>query len=229
MTGSKEVRELQFTRMQLVIVFVLVIALGAFIFVLGVSVGKKQARLAQGLEPAAGPSTEVVRPKIKPPTDVLAEKAGTPASEKASSAVEKKEAAAPSDIQKEIASFESRGKTSRESPTVSKSKPTVKTGTAPAAEKKTEAPQTVPTAVRPQAGLLYIQVVAASQKAEASQLADKIREHGFSVFILDPQAGIPYYRVRVGGYRTEEERNRAGEQLAAVLNKKPGDFYYPPR
>lgn len=229
MTGSKEVRKLQFTRMQLVIVFVLVIALGAFIFVLGVSVGKKQARLAQGLEPAAGPSAEVVRPKIKPPTDTRAEKAGTPASEKTSPAAAKKEAAAPTDIQKEIASFESREKTARDSPAVSKSRPAANTGTAPAAEKKTAAPRTGPAAVEPQAGFLYIQVVAATQKAEASQLADKIREHGFSVFILDPQAGIPYYRVRVGGYRTEEERSRAGERLAAVLNKKPSDFYYPPR
>ncbi|MBN2198814.1 MAG: SPOR domain-containing protein [Candidatus Aminicenantes bacterium] len=229
MTNAKEVRELQFTRMQLVIVFVLVIALGAFIFVLGVSVGKKQARLAQGLEPAAGPSTEVVRPKVKPPTEALAEKAGTPPSEKASPADEKKVAAASSDIRKEIASFEAQEKTGRESPAVSKSTPAAKTGTATPAPKKTAARRSVPAAVEPQIGLLYIQVVAASQKSEASQLADKIREHGFSVFILDPRAGTPFYRVRVGGYRTEEERNRAGERLAAVLKKKPSDFYYPPR
>ncbi len=216
MSNTKEVRELQFTRMQLIIVFVLVIALGAFIFVLGVSVGKKQARLALGLESTAGPATEVVKPKVKAPAD-----AGP----------EKPDASAPSEIQKELASFQTREKTGQDAKASPKTKPAAKTEAAPPAANKTTAARPVPAAGPPAANLLYIQVAAVTQKTEAARLAETIRKLGFSVYVLDPLAGdrTPYYRVRVGGYKTEEERNRAGERLAAALDKKPGDFYYPPR
>jgi cytoskeletal protein RodZ len=226
--SNKEVRELQFTRMQLVIVFVLVIALGAFIFVLGVAVGKKQARLAQGLESASSPAAEVVRPRVKPPA-AGKESTQTPDESKTPGAKTAKKSPGASDIQKEIASFQVREKPSTSAGTTAGSKPTVKKETQPAQEKKPAPAATALKAEAPPAGLLYIQVVAARQKEEASALADTITKLGFTVVVLEPQGGVPFYRVRVGGYRTEEERNRAGQALASALKKTPGDFYYPPR
>ncbi|MBM3297716.1 MAG: hypothetical protein FJY83_08975 [Candidatus Aminicenantes bacterium] len=228
MSNNREVRELQFTRMQLVVVFILVIALGAFIFVLGVSVGKKQARLAAGLGPDSPPVTETVKPRVKAPASLQAEKAVPPAGEKEKTSAVKKEASAPSDIQKEIASFQAREKTTPDSKTPLKSK---SADTAPPAVKKPLPAQTADAAATPPAGLFYIQVVAATQKADALRTAEAVRKLGFAVYVLEPQATDrpAFYRVRVGGYRTEQERSLAAERLAASLNKKTGDFYYPPR
>lgn len=227
--SNKEVRELQFTRMQLVIVFILVIALGAFIFVLGVSVGKKQARLSLGLESASSPAAEVVRPRVKAPSGARAESVNVPTAGKSPAAKGGEVPPGASEIQKELASFQSREKSSASPGTTSGPKPAVKKAAPPVQEKRTTTAAPAPKSETPPAGLLYIQVVAARQKAEASQLAETVRKLGFPVYVLEPQGGIPYYRVRVGGYRTEEERSRAAQALAGALSKKPGDFYYPPR
>jgi hypothetical protein len=45
MEKNKEFRELQFSSTQLVFVFLAILVLGVFIFLLGVSVGKKQGQL----------------------------------------------------------------------------------------------------------------------------------------------------------------------------------------
>lgn len=47
MSKNREVRELQFSSTQLIILFLAILVLGIFIFLLGVSVGKKQTRLTQ--------------------------------------------------------------------------------------------------------------------------------------------------------------------------------------
>ena len=241
MSNSREVRELQFTRMQLVIVFILVIALGAFIFVLGVSVGKKQARLAQGLEQAGGAPAEVVKPRVKLPSSGRAQKAKTSVEGTTATPVEKKAAPSSTDIQKEIASFKAQEQpTGKTSPTAAKK--TKSPAQAPAVEVKKTAPaKTIPEAKKtstvskppisqkPPVNLYYIQVAAATQKTEAAKLAEEIRKLGYNAYVLDPLPSdrVAYYRVRVGGYRSEEERSQAAGGLAAALNKKVTELYFP--
>ena len=255
MNRSKEPRELQFTSGQLVVVFVLIIALGAFIFVLGVSVGKKQARLAEG--PVLPPKTSVskvarpLKPVVEPKNKQAGELKTQPSAEgqaQTSRPATSSDKTAKSEIQKEIDSFQAQPKTSKAStqgtkPTVSKTQP--KTQPKPAApevksppspkvtEIKTKPAPAVPPAKvpeKPANSLYYIQVAAASQKAEGLQLAETIRGLGFSVVVIDPLSTdrAPYFRVRVGGYATDQDRSQAAVRLAAALNKKPSDFYYPP-
>jgi len=66
---NKEYRELQLSRSQLVSIFLGILIVGVIIFLLGISVGKKQAQLAG--ESGIGPKKEAVEVKEKtpPPTE----------------------------------------------------------------------------------------------------------------------------------------------------------------
>jgi DedD protein len=63
MSKDKPFRELQFSSAQLVVVFLGILVLGVFIFLLGISVGKKQGQLAAGAGASAPAKTETVAPK----------------------------------------------------------------------------------------------------------------------------------------------------------------------
>jgi cytoskeletal protein RodZ len=249
MNRSKEPRELQFTSGQLVVVFVLIIALGAFIFILGVSVGKKQARLAEGPVSPSKTSVDKVARQVKP-TGEPKTKAVAQTPSQTSRPSTSGEKAAKSDIQQEIASFQAQQKTSKTTaqetkPAASKSQPksqpkpatsetkTPPKSTAAAPNTKNQSKTAVTSAAsqaKPAANLYYIQVTAATQKTEAIRVAESIKALGFAAVVLDPLPTdrTPYYRVRVGGYPTEQDRSLAADRLAVALNKKASDFYYPP-
>jgi DedD protein len=102
MSKDKPFRELQFSSVQLIVVFLAILVLGVFIFLLGISVGKKQAQLAVGAalpaktetaapktpvsaDAAAAAKPEVAKPQDKPvgkpadkPADKLVVKPGEP-------------------------------------------------------------------------------------------------------------------------------------------------------
>jgi cell division septation protein DedD len=57
---NKDYRELQLSSSQLVLIFIAILALGVVIFLLGVSVGKKQAQIADATQFTSEPLTEQV-------------------------------------------------------------------------------------------------------------------------------------------------------------------------
>ncbi|MGD8539123.1 MAG: SPOR domain-containing protein [Candidatus Aminicenantes bacterium] len=64
---NKDYRELQLSSSQLVLIFIAILALGVVIFLLGVSVGKKQAQIADTTQFTSEPLAEkVVEEKPKP-------------------------------------------------------------------------------------------------------------------------------------------------------------------
>ncbi|MGD9345610.1 MAG: SPOR domain-containing protein [Candidatus Aminicenantes bacterium] len=64
---NKDYRELQLSSSQLVLIFIAILALGVVIFLLGVSVGKKQAQITDTTQFASEPLTEkVVEEKPEP-------------------------------------------------------------------------------------------------------------------------------------------------------------------
>jgi cell division septation protein DedD len=64
---SKDYRELQLSSSQLVLIFIAILALGVVIFLLGVSVGKKQAQIVDTTQFTSEPLTEqVVEEEPKP-------------------------------------------------------------------------------------------------------------------------------------------------------------------
>jgi len=73
MTNS-DYRELQLSSSQLVLIFIAIIVLGVIIFLLGVSVGKKQAQITETTQIAEEPITEKVEEEKPKPVVEPAEK-----------------------------------------------------------------------------------------------------------------------------------------------------------
>lgn len=191
--ANKDFREIQVSSSLLVVIFLGVLALGVFIFLLGVSVGKKQVRLSA---PA-----QVVTQQIPEPTKDIPVKPTAAESESA-------KASAPS------GSGPSRppagglaSKTSAKETAVKASAPK------PPAE----------TASTPASGpLYYVQVAAFTERAQAQTAAEAYRKQGYTVFVTDPKPSDTraWYRVRLGGYASRDRAVSLLDKLNAAAGKK---------
>ena len=189
---NKEFREIQVSSSALVFIFLAILVLGVFIFLLGVSVGKKQAQIA-------GPPTLLTQRTVEsviPEQPVPQADAGmTPPAGRTGT------------IPAEAAPVEpTRNPVREETP-------------APKPE-AAEAP-------RPAApGGYSIQVGAFQEKSQASALAVRYRNQGYSAAVIDP---LPtdrktVYRVRLAGYPTKEKADQALAELNSSSGKKTGFF-----
>ncbi len=190
---NRDFREIQVSSSILVVIFLAVLALGVFIFLLGVSVGKKQVREAGQSQVAA----QTVREKSSDPGS------GAPAT--------------PEDLAK-IPEDESNQTASKAKPATSElksppsqqteSKPTTQSGTKPATKSGT--------------GLYYVQVGAFLEKEPALALADNYREQGYAAIVTDPRPNEtrPYYRVRLGGFTTRARAQDLLDGLNAAAGRK---------
>jgi cell division septation protein DedD len=202
---TKDFREVQVSSTLLIVIFLCVLVLGVFIFLLGVSVGKKQVQITaasqvvaqQIQEPArgqasgnaAGQPQEAVRSGSEtgfspnPPAPGLEEKPGA-----------------------------------REGPekVLPESVPGTKTSAAPSA--KTPAKPAVSTAT----GRFFIQVAAFTDRALAAAEADKWRKRGYSAVVTEPRPTDTktWYRVRLGGYPTREKAAEILTQVNASAKKR---------
>jgi cell division septation protein DedD len=191
--ANKDFREIQVSSSLLVVIFLGVLALGVFIFLLGVSVGKKQVRLS-------GP-TQVVTQQIPEPAKESPVKP---------TAAETGEAKAPA---------ASNPTPSQTPPGALASKTTAKDTTVKAPVQKT-ATEAKKTAAAPPRGLYYVQVLAVADKAQALAAADKYRKQGYTAIIVDPPAGEKNYKVRLGGYATRDKATELRNKLNVAAGSK---------
>lgn len=171
---NKEYREVQLSSSQVVIIFLGILILGVVIFLLGVSVGKKQAQIVKASEttpPAAAGQAE--------------DKVSLPSSEPKDS------------ISKELASYQK-----------------IKE------ETQKKAPETA------KANLYYIQVGAFNNKEAALVFAEEFKKKGYKSLVLDPYPSDkkPLFRVRIGGFETLEEAEKAKAGLLSETKKKADYF-----
>jgi cell division septation protein DedD len=207
MSNSKEYRELQFSSGQLVAVFLGVLVVGVIVFILGVSVGKKQGRLAAaaGISAPAKTETLVEKKPVALPESKVAPKTEPGSKTTAGPQPEPKTAAPPA------------GKTG--GPT-----PPAEASAKPADSKPVESPAPVPPA---KAGTYFVQVGAVDDKAAATAFARRIEKDGFPALVLDPLGTDKktIFRVRIGPYETKEAAEDARTKVAAALKKKKTDFF----
>lgn len=217
MSKTREVRELQFSSTQLIVLFMAILILGVFIFLLGVSVGKKQAKLTQTANLVKNPQYEPIR-RLKPKVP----KEGEPSAIDKEIASHEKQSgvtARPSD--KSLPATSAPGTKPGTKTTAVQDKTAVKPGrnvTAPATQPKTDAgtktPGTKPpttaqkqpvaakktasvkTTAVPQAkpaappvkGLYYVQLAAFDERKAAEDYIVDIKAAGFPTIILNPLA-----------------------------------------
>jgi DedD protein len=204
MFKDKPFRELQFSSAQLVVVFLGILVLGVFIFLLGISVGKKQTQLT-------------ARASVMAKTETVASK--TPVSADAVAAA-KPEEAKPQDkpVEKPAA------KPAEKPADKSADKPAAKPADKPDV-KPLDKPADKPVA-KPQ-GRFYVQIGAVTDKPAAKAFGERVELLGFSSRVLDPLATDKktVFRVRIGPYGTKAEADDAQGKVAAALKKKKTDFF----
>jgi len=215
MTSEKQFREVKFSSTQLAGVFLAILILGIFIFLLGISVGKKQAQLSAeaGSKPAL--IAEKVGQKQALPTESVTttilpqpQQQAPPSEAKAEGKPEeKKEAAA------------AKEKPGEKKPATEDNKP---------AEAKIEpANKTAAPAVKKQEGIFYVQIGAVTDKESAEAFAQEVDSLGFpSIVMLPPPSDKRIiYRIRIGPYETLKEAQEAQTKIATALKKKKTDFF----
>jgi cell division septation protein DedD len=180
---NKDFREIQVSSSLLVAIFLGVLALGVFIFLLGVSVGKKQVRLSGPTQVVTQQIQEPVKePTVKPTVEETENDSPAPASSLASSSVPPSTKTSADEL-------------------ASKSSPPASSVKAPAPKPATEIPKTSAAAK----GLWYVQVLSTDSKAKAQAAADRYKKQGLSAMILSPQAGEKLYKVRLGGFSSKTQ------------------------
>ena len=189
--SNKDYRELQLTSSQLILIFIAILVLGIVVFLLGVSVGKKQGRIVEETQMAGKPAEKIIEQKPVPQTK-------------------------PGDtISQELESHKKAGeeKTQQE-----------KTQAEPVAKQKAE--PTKPSPAPKIQNAYWVQVGAYSSQQNANTLAEEYRQKGYNAVVIDPSPSDrrKLYRVRLGGYETREEAERARDQLAQQENKKQSDY-----
>ncbi len=72
----------------------------------------------------------------------------------------------------------------------------------------------------------FIQVGAFNNRAGAQSVADKLKEEGLNVFVLDPYSSErrSVFRVRIGGYATKDLAERAKAELVRT-DPKAKDYF----
>jgi len=209
---NKEYRELQITSSQLVVIFLAIIILGIVIFLLGVSVGKKQA-LAVSEAQLTPPKTSPGQVVAKKPAAVTEE--NPPAAEPAEKPTEK-----PS-----VSPEEKKEKAIPDKPQVKKTDPISKE-LASHQETKPK-PQAKPNSAAPSPGSFYIQAGAYRNRDGAYERADGLKALGFSaqVFAPSPDSSSQLYKVQIGGFTTREAAEAKMSDLARAENKSERDYF----
>jgi len=218
MSNENAFRELKFSPGQLVIVFLAILVLGVFVFLLGISVGKKQTLIKAQAGPAA---VEVAKTEDLSAPIRVGEFVTTTAPVETKADPNAAAAAAGLKPEKtEAKPAEPPGTKAAEKPEL-KAKPAENKP----AEAKTE-PKPAPAAAYKSAPY-YVQIGAVEGRAAAEAFAKRVSGLGFPTLVLDPFATDkkPVFRVRVGPYPSKTEASDAQAELAAALKKKTTDFF----
>jgi len=203
---SREFREIQVSSTQLAIIFLGILAIGVVIFLLGVSVGKKQIQAAQKANVIAPKEPEQIKEKIVSLPQVKPDR--EPAAETA-----EKQAPAQTESNPVKTSFIPK-------------KPEAKPPVEPKAEEPVAPAGSGRAAATETKNLFYVQVGALAEKQAAQETAQRFRKLGYPVVVMDPQATDkkPVFRVRIGGFITKEQAEDARSRLSSAAGKKT-DFF----
>jgi cell division protein FtsN len=241
MTIEKPFRELKFSSAHLIVVFLAILVLGVFIFLLGISVGKKQSQLTAMVSGSPDIKTEQVGQKPAIPAGTAAQTMGAQTQPTAQSqppaAQPETKSALPS-----VKTAEENQKTTfagnkpddkKESPPIKEKSGETKPATetkkpAEIKESKTEpAKKAVSPATMKQEGIFYVQIGAVTDKEAADEFAQKVQKLGFPAIVKLPLASDKksIYRIQIGPYDSKANASGAQEKIAAALKKKKTDFF----
>jgi cell division septation protein DedD len=188
--SNKDYRELQLSSSQLILIFIVILVLGIVVFLLGVSVGKKQGKIVEETQLAEKPAEQIIEQKPVPQKE---------SADTISQELESHKKAGEDKVQEKV-----------------KAEPIVKSKVEPAKPATSSKIQNV----------YWIQVGAYSNQQNANALAEEYKQKGYNAMVLEPSPTDrrKLYRVRLGGYPTREQAEKARDELAQQENKKQSDY-----
>jgi cell division septation protein DedD len=195
---NKEYRELQVSSSQLVFIFLGILILCIVIFLLGVSVGKKQVQLI-------GESRLAAKKEVTEPTGKVI----------------KEELASLQKVKEETKKAEPSEAVKQEPP-----KEEAKKGQAQTEVQKAQSIEAKKAEPSTEKKILFcIQVGAPSTKGAAQAIAKDFQRLGYQVVVLDPFPSDKksYFRVRVGAFSTRQEAEAIRTKMESAT-KKAGYF-----
>jgi cell division protein FtsN len=197
---NKDYRELQISSSVLIFIFLGIIIVGIVIFLLGVSVGKKQVEMAGTALTPQGQFEEVVAEKPQP----VAEDKDT--------------------IGKELEGHETAQQQEEKAPE-KVTQPQVKTAP-PAVKKPAPAPWKLK-ADTPSARQYYLQIGAFRSRDSADSVKEKYTSMGYPSQVIVPSSGDSrqLFRVVIGGYNTRAEAQQAKGRLVQAEGQKANDYF----
>jgi cell division septation protein DedD len=189
--SNKDYRELQISSSQLILIFIAILVLGIVVFLLGVSVGKKQGKIAEETQLAQKPAEQIIEQKPVPQEE---------STDQISQELDSHKKAGEDKVQEE------------------------KVKAPPAVKPKVESPK--PAATTESQNVYWIQVGAYSNQQNANALAEEYKSKGYNAIVREPSptSTRKLYRVRLGGYPTMEQAEKARDELAQQENKKESDY-----
>lgn len=216
MSNDNAFRELKFSPGQLVIVFLAILVLGIFVFLLGISVGKKQTQIRAQAGPA---SVETMKAENVSPPIKVGEYITTTAPAETKTDPNAPAAAAGTKAGKP----ETNAAGAPDTKFPEKAEPKVK----PAETKPAESKPKTPPAPDYKSAPYYVQIGAVEGRPAAEAFAKKVTGLGFPTLVLDPFPNDkkPVFRVRIGPYPSKTEASDAQTELATALKKKQTDFF----
>lgn len=200
---NKDFREIQVSSSLLVVIFLGVLALGVFIFLLGVSVGKKEV--------SAGTPSQIVTQQIPEP---VKEPAVKPAASDAGALTQSPPLTSSAPGQQQPGPEAAVTKPSPKEPVTDK---------APVSAPKPANETKKPAAAAPSGtGLYYVQVAAYTERSQAQTAAEKYRKQGYPAVVSNPKPSDTktWYRVRLGGYPTRDKATALLAKLNTAAGKK---------
>ncbi|MDP2915254.1 MAG: SPOR domain-containing protein [Candidatus Aminicenantes bacterium] len=221
MTNEKQFRELKFTSTQLAVVFLAILAFGVCIFLLGISVGKKQTQLVAGSGGAPAVKTEALAQKSPLPADAQPTVTIRPTQGQATQPQAK-----PTETKTEVKPAEKKSNEGSGAKVETKSE--VKPPTAPGKPAEVKpAPDEKKLAAAKQEGIFYVQISAVNNKEAADGFAQKVEKLGYPTIVLMPlaQDKKPVYRIQIGPYESKQDAADAQDKIAVDLKKKKTDFF----
>jgi cell division protein FtsN len=207
MMKNREFRELQVSSTQLAIIFLGILVIGVIIFLLGVSVGKKHAQIAQKSNVIAQKDTEQVKEKFSLPEA----KPGQEPVKTSTRQLAPGQKEALTEKPKEQPKIESKKEAPKPEPKKGEPKQEAKVAGSTTSAKK---------------NLYYVQVGAIADKPTALSAAQRFKAQGYPVVVLDPLSTDrkPVFRVRIGGFLTKEEAEAVKTKLTSASGRKVDYF-----
>jgi cell division septation protein DedD len=222
MATSDDGREIHLSGKQLVFLFMAVTVVSVVIFLCGVLVGRGVQSRATTVEAAAAAPDDVTEAPVDAPSTANTSEPTKAADLGYQQRLESADPVPEKLVPRDAAPTASRPPSATDAPAPAPASPAAPPTPAPAAPAAPPAADQDPVPPEPSGDGFAIQVAALRGRGEAESVVARLKEKGYSAYLMPPLAGQPsVFRVRVGKFKARAEAERVATRLEREEQFKP--------